>query len=92
MNNRNDEPIWDWNVAYANWDFASEDNNEREIRKNSRVLAQAYRTETGFFAKLPLEGLVKIASLTGMKNNPTVSEEKEAINIAYVNFDRPNCG
>jgi hypothetical protein len=57
-----------------------------EIKTNSQILAQATRTGTSFFAQLPSETLIKIASLTGDKE---IIPEHEANKIAYVNFDRP---
>jgi len=59
-----------------------------EIRKNARVLAQSYRTNTGpaFFKNLSPEMLVKIAAHTG---NRELHDEKQSETIAYKNFDRP---
>ena len=55
-----------------------------EIRKNSRVLAQAYRTKTGFFATLPIELNIKIAALTGNSGNVQLSEK-----VAIDHFRKP---
>lgn len=50
-----------------------------EIRKNARVLSQAYRTGTGFFGKLPPEINIKIAGLTG---NFSLYNKKSAEELA----------
>ncbi|MBA2710332.1 MAG: hypothetical protein H0U57_07065 [Tatlockia sp.] len=59
--------------------------HHNEIKINAQILAQAYRTETSFFAKLPPENLIKIASLMG-KNRNVIEDDKEGYEIAFKNF------
>ncbi|PWY53991.1 hypothetical protein DGG96_19300 [Legionella qingyii] len=60
-----------------------------EIRKNSRVLAQAFRTKSSLFSTLP-EGLLhRVASLTG-KNENAIEESESDIEIAANAFSKPN--
>ncbi|KTC92366.1 hypothetical protein [Fluoribacter dumoffii] len=54
----------------------NEFNRIAEIRKNSRTLAQAFRTGTSIFSSLPKELLISIASLKG--NDENVIEENES--------------
>lgn len=57
-----------------------------EIRKNSRVLAQACRTNTSFFAWLPKELNCRISAITG---NSNVHDEVTSAKIALDNFCKP---
>ena len=64
-------------------------NRISEIRKNSRVLAQAFRTRTSLFSTLPGELLQKTASLTG-ENEDVIEENESDINTAAKVFSKPN--
>ncbi|WP_454780381.1 hypothetical protein [Legionella sp. WA2022007384] len=67
----------------------TEFNRISEIRKNSRTLAQAFRTRTSLFCALPEELLHKIASLTG-KNEDVIEENESDIKTAAIVFSKPN--
>lgn len=59
-----------------------------EVKKNSQILSQANRVGSNFFATLPVEILINIASLIGSNENK-IEEDKEAHEIASQNFGRP---
>jgi len=49
--------------------------NRRQVKKNSIMLAQAYRTRNQFFSKLPREVIIKIISMTGYSKGRTINPE-----------------
>ena len=58
---------------------------KQEVIKNSRILAQAYRSdESNLFTTLPQEILIRIAQLTATDIN-----EEEAKHLAIRNFNKP---
>ncbi|WP_298627736.1 hypothetical protein [uncultured Legionella sp.] len=62
---------------------------QSEIRKNSRVLAQAFRIETSLFSTIPLELATRIASLMGNDVN-SIEENETDLEFAASHFTKPN--
>lgn len=56
--------------------------NFYEIRKNSQILAQGYRSEKSFFAYLPMDILCLIASLLGNNRNK-IQPNQNSYAVAY---------
>ncbi|MCW8469724.1 hypothetical protein OQJ19_03505 [Fluoribacter gormanii] len=77
------------NLESTSMTLQSAFNRISEIRKNSRVLAQAFRTRTSLFSTLPEELLHRIASLKG-KTEDAIEENESDIEIAANAFSKPN--
>lgn len=61
--------------------------NINELKRASRLIAQAHRDSSSPFNRLPTEYALQIAS---MICNPTVVNENEAVQIARKHFGRPS--